>query len=106
MMRLSQDCSYYLPTTKTLYKEEFAKIRIVRSQPARTQLVQQFRYLLQKYQRLNHMCYVIPSITSLADQWEIDKEDVEYALKTLSANGYDVQCKSDIGSVYIFPHRF
>lgn len=108
MMRLNQDySSYYAPSTatKTLYKEEFAKIQIVASQPAKTQLVQHFRYLLQKFQRFNYMCFVIPSVTSLADQWEIEKEDVLYALKTLGVNGYSVDCKSDIGSVYIFPNR-
>lgn len=91
--------------TTTLYKEDFSSIRILPSQPARTQLVPQLRGLLYKFKRTNRMCFLIPSLINLSEHLQVEKDDILYALNTLRASGYDVECPNDSRSIYLFPNH-
>ncbi len=91
----------------TLYLEDLKALRINPRLPAKPQIIQQLRQMIQHAPRVYRANIQIPSIARLSARWGVPPREVREALEGLASCGYRATYEDEDEIIYLVPleHR-
>lgn len=91
----------------TLYLEDLKAFRINPGLPAKPQIIQQLRQMIQRAPRVYRANIQIPSIARLSARWGVPPQEIHEAFQGLASCGYRATYEDEDEIIYLVPieHR-